>query len=162
MAAFSSFAKLAKKVSAWELLSGFLALDPSPPLCVPCWPGDPITHSKSTSLCLAWSLSSSKEAQPCTTCSPSEEHGVVGWRQELRPHLQPAKSKPLRTSVVCCYHGNCWGKHLAEREPAKAHWSNSEGRRGHFRDRQGAIREAGAGSEPARRSGPDVLDRPRV
>ena len=38
---------------------------------------------------------------------------VVGWRQELRPHLQLVNSKPLRTSVVLCCHGNCWGKHLA-------------------------------------------------
>ena len=85
---------------------------------------------------------------------------IVGWRQELRPHLRPVNSKPLRTSVVACCHGNCWGKHLAEREPAKPRWSNSkEGQgRGYFRDSQRAVRDEGARSEPASLNSLEVFD----
>lgn len=83
---------------------------------------------------------------------------IMDWRQELRPHLWLVNSKPLRTSVERCCHGNHGGKHLAEREPAKAHCSNSKGRRGYFRDSQRAIRGEGARSGPASLNSLEVFD----
>ncbi|KAL0599225.1 Interferon-induced transmembrane protein 3 [Plecturocebus cupreus] len=44
---------------------------------------------------------------------------LVGWRQELGPHLRPVNSKPLRVFVVHRCHGDCWGQHLASRSLPK-------------------------------------------
>lgn len=104
------------------------------------WPSDPLTNSKFTSVRLAWCLSSSKEAQSWTMCSLSGrqmDQQIVDWRQELRPHLWLVNSKPLRTSVEHCCHGNRGGKHLARGslpKPTVATARDEEGISGRVRE----------------------------
>lgn len=149
-AAFFSFAKLAKKVSALGLLSDFFTPSPSTPLCVPCWPSDPITNSKFTSLCLAWSLSSSKEAQPWAACSLSEADRWISESWAGDRSSSPTSSRPipspleplLYVAAMATAGENTWPRGSLPRPTAAT-----------ARDGEGT---SGTGSEQLERKGPDL------